>query len=126
MRAKLLKHHARASFNNSQFLDVVDICLKTLHPRRLWSSSSKYVVTSHTNCILLIFFIFNTDFTIFTVPKRASHTLKFQHRVFNVLNTDFFYIFRKLDATSPVAPKIIGNISNVKLGYDSFSSDGKM
>ena len=35
----------------------------------------------------------------------------------------FSIFFRKLDGASPVAPKTIGIISNVKLGYNLFSSD---
>ena len=112
----------RASFSNSELLDVADDCLKVLHPRCSRGSASKYVVTSHINSILQIFFFFNTGFTIFFVPKRAIpwhfHILSLMF-----LTPIFSIFFHKLHGTSPVAPKTIVIISNVKLGYNLFSSD---
>ena len=114
--------YGRAFFSNSLQLDVVDDWLKALHPRSPWVSASEYVVTSHINCVLQKFFIFNFDFTISTVPKRAKRwhfsivSLMFLTPIFSVF-------FRKLDGTSPVAPKAVGIISNVKLGYNLFNSD---
>ena len=108
--------------NNSQLLDVVDDSLKALHPRRPWGSASEYIVTSHINCILQMFFLFNTDFTIFTVPKRS---IRWHFSIVSLMfiTPIFSIFFRKLDGASPVAPQTICIISNVKLGYNLFSSD---
>ena len=73
-------------------------------------------------CVHQIFFIFNTDllFSLFLrepcIDISVSYLLFFLTQIFSIF-------FRKLDGTSPVAPKTIGIISNIKLGYNLFSSD---